>query len=205
MQLLPFLAVTALITLAPGVDMALVTKNALAHGRRAALATALGVNAGVAIWILASAAGVSALVRASATAFDTLKLAGAVYLVVLGVQLLQRAGTAESASAGPTASGAAACFRQGFFNNLLNPKMGVVFVSLLPQFLGTHTSVLGGTLVLGGAFLVMGVGWLCAYALLAARAAGILRRPRVRAWIEALTGVVLIGLAIRVATEQRQP
>ena len=203
MQLLPFLAVTALITLAPGVDMALVTKNALAHGRRAALATALGVNAGVAIWILASAAGISAAIWASATAFGTLKLAGAAYLLLLGVQLLRRAGT-EPASTASSAPGTATCFRQGFLNNLLNPKMGVVFVSLLPQFLGTHTSVLGGTLVLGGAFLVMGVGWLCAYALLTARVAGILRRPRVRARIEVLTGFVLIGLAIRVATEQRQ-
>jgi threonine/homoserine/homoserine lactone efflux protein len=89
-HLLPFLAVSAIVVVTPGVDMALVTKNAL-RGRRAALATAVGVNAGVAVWIVASALGVAAFVRESAIAFSALKLAGAVYLLFLGLQLLRGA------------------------------------------------------------------------------------------------------------------
>jgi threonine/homoserine/homoserine lactone efflux protein len=130
-HLIAFVAVTALITVTPGVDMALVTKNAVAGGRRAALATALGVNAGVAVWIAASALGIATMVRESATAFAVLKIAGALYLTVLGVRLLRGCGGAAPA---PTGGPSRSCFCQGVVNNLLNPKMGIVFVSLVPQF-----------------------------------------------------------------------
>src|SRR5213078_2427064 len=90
-HLLPFLAVAVVVVVTPGVDMALVTKNALVHGRRQALATALGVNAGIAAWTVAAALGLAAVVQASAAAFAAIKLAGALYLVYLGVQTLRRA------------------------------------------------------------------------------------------------------------------
>jgi threonine/homoserine/homoserine lactone efflux protein len=83
-----FLAVAALVVVTPGVDMALVSKNALQHGRRVALLTALGINAGIVVWTAAAALGVAALIRASATAFTVLKLAGAAYLVFLGLQAI---------------------------------------------------------------------------------------------------------------------
>jgi threonine/homoserine/homoserine lactone efflux protein len=202
-ELLPFAGVAALIIVVPGVDMALVTKNAL-RGRRAALATAIGVNAGVAVWIVASALGVAAVVRESAIAFSALKLAGAVYLLFLGLQLLRGArGLDPEPEPSRGEADAAECFRQGVLNNLLNPKMPIVFLSLLPQFVTPHSSALAGSLVLGGLFLAMGVAWLSVLALVAARAAGALRRPRVRAWIETVTGFVLVGLAVRLATERR--
>src|SRR5690349_11752906 len=91
MQIVPFLAVAVVIVITPGVDMALITRNALAHGRTAALATAFGVSTGIALWALAAAAGLAAVVAASAEAFTVIKLVGAAYLIYLGVQALRSA------------------------------------------------------------------------------------------------------------------
>jgi threonine/homoserine/homoserine lactone efflux protein len=208
--LVAFLGVAALIVVMPGLDMALVTRNALARGRRSALATAAGVNAGVTVWIAASALGVAAVVRASEPAFLVLKLAGGAYLVLLGARTLlgaRRAGEADAGEApallGPPSGSAWPAFRQGLLNNLLNPKMAVLFVSLLPQFAAPGPGSWLRSLLLGGLFLALGVLWLCAYALVAARAAGTLHRPAVRARIEALTGTVLLGLGLRVWLERR--
>src|SRR5947207_4324390 len=88
MHLLPFLAVSAIVVVTPGVDMALVTKNALLHGRSAARATAMGVNLGIFLWTLAAALGLAAVIAASAVAFTAIKLVGALYLVYLGLRAL---------------------------------------------------------------------------------------------------------------------
>jgi threonine/homoserine/homoserine lactone efflux protein len=208
-HVLPFLGVAALIIVTPGVDMALVTKNAVMRGRGAALATALGVNAGIVVWIAASALGVAALVRASAAAFAVLKLAGALYLLLLGLQALRHARRTaverrvrdEPGELAPAPGWV--CFRQGIASNLLNPKVAVLFVSLIPQFVAPGPSAPESSLVLGALFNLMGTLWLCSYALLAARAAGVLRRPAIRARIEAVTGTVLIALGVRLAIERR--
>jgi RhtB (resistance to homoserine/threonine) family protein len=203
-----FLGVAALVIITPGPDMAIVTKNAVLHGRRAALGTSFGVNAGLAVWTVASALGVASLVRASATAFTVLKLIGAVYLIWLGVQALRASrNRTASADAGTGRSrrvlAARDGFRQGMFSNLANPKIAVFFTSLLPQFIGPDRSVLVPFLVLGGVFVLMTLVWLSAYSLLAVRASAVLQRPRVRAAIDRLSGVVLIGLGVRLATEHR--
>jgi threonine/homoserine/homoserine lactone efflux protein len=201
-HVLPFLAVAAVVVITPGVDMALVTKNALVHGRRQALATAFGVNAGIAAWTLAAALGVAALVQASAASFAVIKFAGALYLVYLGVQALRHArrGHAEAPAVRPPL-GRAAAFRQGLLSNLLNPKIAIFFTSLLPQFVGHAT--LPRLLLLGALFNAMGVVWLTGYALLAARGRAFLQRPRVRSALDYLSGAVLVGLGLRLAFERR--
>ena len=201
-----FLGVAAVLIVVPGPDMALVTKNAVLHGRRAALGTSLGVNTGLSVWTIASAFGVASLVRASATAFTVLKLIGAAYLIWLGIQALRAArhrwGDTESGMGEPNL-GARVGFRQGLLSNLGNPKIAAFFTSLLPQFIGSGRSVLVPFLLLGGVFVLMTLIWLCAYALVAAKASGLLRRPRVKAALDRLTGVILIGLGLRLATEHR--
>jgi threonine/homoserine/homoserine lactone efflux protein len=192
-HVVPFLVVAVVVVVTPGVDMALVTKNALLHGRRAALGTALGVNVGIALWTLAAALGVAALVRASAEAFDVVKLAGAVYLVYLGLQALRR--RERAAVPGSRTSP----FRQGLISNALNPKIAVFFTSLLPQF--GHS--LPALLLLGALFNAIGLVWLTMYAVAAARGRAALRRPRVRAALDYLSGVVLVGLGVRLAFEHR--
>jgi RhtB (resistance to homoserine/threonine) family protein len=201
-HLLPFLAVAIVVVITPGVDMAVVTKNALVHGRRQALATALGVNAGVAAWTVAAAFGLAAVVQASAAAFSAIKLAGAAYLVYLGAQSLWRAhrGQAETAL-GASPLGSAGAFRQGLVTNLLNPKIAVFFTSLLPQFVDRGT--LPALLLLGALFNVLGLLWLTTYALLAARGRVFLQRPRVKRALDYASGVVLVGLGLRLALERR--
>jgi RhtB (resistance to homoserine/threonine) family protein len=206
-QVLPFLAVAAVIVLTPGVDMALVTRNALLHGRRSALATAVGVNVGIAFWTVAAAAGLAAVVAASAEAFTAIKLVGAAYLVYLGVQALLHARRFGAESVGvPRRSslGARASFRQGVVSNLLNPKIAVFFTSLLPQFVGTGGDVALRLVLLGALFNAMGVVWLVSYAFLAARGRMILTRPRVKRALDRVTGVVLVGLGVRLAFEHRR-
>jgi threonine/homoserine/homoserine lactone efflux protein len=192
MQVVSFLVVAVIVVVTPGVDMALVTKSALVHGRRAALTTALGVNTGIALWTLAAALGIAA-VRASAAAFDVVKLAGALYLVYLGFQALRRR---ERAAVGRQRMSP---FGQGLISNALNPKIAVFFTSLLPQF--GHS--LPALLLLGVLFNAIGLVWLTVYALAAARGRAALQRPRVRAALDAVSGIVLVGLGVRLAFERR--
>ena len=208
LHLLVFMGVAAIVIIIPGPDTAVVTKNVLIHGRRAGLGTSLGVSAGLSIWTIAAAIGVASLVRASEVAFTVLKLAGALYLVWLGIQALRAAGRelldADSArAASRSALSARGGFRQGFLSDLANPKIGIFFTSLLPQFVSAGHAVLLPFLVLGAIFVVMTVLWLLAYTLVAARAAQTLMRPRVRAALDRFTGVVLIGLGLRLAVERR--
>lgn len=196
-HLLPFLAVSAVVVVTPGVDMALVTKNALLHGRTAARATALGVNLGIFIWSLSAALGLAAVIAASAVAFTAIKLVGALYLVYLGVRALL--GSHEPALV-PARGNA---FRQGLASNLLNPKIAVFFTSLLPQFVDADHAQPQDLLLLGVLFNLLGVIWLLAYAELAARGRNLLGRPRIKRAFDRLTGVVLVGLGVRLAFERR--
>jgi RhtB (resistance to homoserine/threonine) family protein len=204
MHLGPFLAVAAIVVITPGVDMALVTRNALMHGRRAAVMTAFGINVGILFWVLAAALGLAAVVSTSTTAFAAIKLAGAAYLVYLGVQALRSARTdrPESEPIRRPAPSSRLAFRQGLVSNILNPKIAVFFTSLLPQFVGARGSI-GNLLLLGLLFNAMGVGWLVCYATAVARGRNVLARPRVRRTLEGISGLVLVGLGTRLALERR--
>jgi RhtB (resistance to homoserine/threonine) family protein len=202
-----FLGISAVVIVVPGPDTAIVTKNAVLHGRRAALGTALGVNAGLSVWTLACAFGVASIIEASDTAFTALKLIGAAYLIWLGVQALlaaQRGGSHATAErSGGGSFSARGGFRQGLLSDLANPKIAAFFTSVLPQFAGSGHSVLVPFLVLGGLFVLMTVAWLLAYALVAVKASELLRRRRVSAAIDRLSGVILIGFGVRLALERR--
>jgi len=206
-HLLVFVGVAAIVIVVPGPDTAVVTKNILLHGRRAALGTSLGVSAGLSLWTVAAAIGVASVLRASALAFTTLKLVGAIYLIWLGLQALRAARQTRSDAPPSVASrpemSALGGFRQGLLSDLANPKIGIFFTSLLPQFVNPGQSVLVPFLALGAVFVVMTALWLTAYCLVAARAAETLQRPRVRAAMDRITGVVLIALGLRLALEHR--
>ena len=200
-----FFAVSAIVIIVPGPDTAVVTRNVLIHGRRVALGTSFGVSAGLAVWTLAAALGVASVVRASAVAFTVLKLIGALYLVWLGIQAIRAAGRlgAVEQLGARRALGTAGGFRQGFLSDLANPKIGVFFTSLLPQFVDPGRPVLVPFLALGAVFVAMTIVWLIVYCLVAARLARTLQRPRVKAALDRGTGVVLIALGLRLATEHR--
>jgi threonine/homoserine/homoserine lactone efflux protein len=196
--------VAAVVIVTPGQDTALTIRNTLAGGRRGGIATAIGVSSGQAVWALATSAGLAAVVVASEHVFLALKLLGAGYLVYLGVHSLWRAWTGRSArhERVERSLDRGTAFRQGLLSNLGNPKMAVFFTSLLPQFT-TGGAAFAQLLGLGLLFCGMTVTWLAGYALAVERAAGILRRPTVRRALDAVTGVVLTVLGLRLATERR--
>jgi threonine/homoserine/homoserine lactone efflux protein len=205
-ELLAFLGVAAIVICTPGPDTALTIKNTLAGGRRGGVATALGVALGQATWTVAASVGVVALLRASQPAFTVLRLAGAAYLVYLGVQALRHAlagsGLVEPRSGGGAVPPAVA-LRQGLVSNLANPKMAAFFTSLLPQFAPSGGGAFAVLLGLGFLFSTFTFLWLALYSVAVARARELLERTGVRRALEALTGVVLVALGLRLAAETR--
>jgi threonine/homoserine/homoserine lactone efflux protein len=196
-QLAAFLGVSAVVIVTPGQDTALTIRNTLLGGRRAGVGTAAGVVGGQLAWALAASAGLAALLLASAPLFTAIRLAGAAYLVVLGAQALVSAvrGRPHEDRLPRRRSSAV---RQGLLSNLGNPKMAVFFTSLLPQFASSFV----GMLSLGLLFAALTLSWLSLYALAVARASGLLRRTGVRQALDALTGLALVALGLRVATER---
>ena len=195
---LAFLGVSIVVIVTPGQDTALTIRNTLLGGRRNGLLTAFGVSAGQATWALATSAGIAAVLQKSEPAFVAVKLAGAAYLVFLGVQTLVPA--LRSRGATPKEAPRGRPLRQGFVSNLGNPKMAIFFTSLLPQF--TRGPSFAALLILGLIFSAMTLAWLSAYAFVVAKAGDFLRRSRARRAIDALTGIVLVGLGLRLAAER---
>ena len=198
-ELAGFLAVAAVVICTPGQDTALTIRNALLGGRGSGLATAAGVALGQVCWTIAAAAGVVAVLRASQPAFTALRLAGAAYLVYLGLQSLVAALRRREHRLAQARATSGSSLRQGLVSNLANPKMVVFFTSLLPQFGASFSVLLGYGLLFS---LLTGV-WLAAYGITVARARRVLERERVRRAFDAATGTVLVALGVRVATSQR--
>jgi threonine/homoserine/homoserine lactone efflux protein len=195
---LAFLGVSAVVIVTPGQDTALTIRNTLLGGRQSGVSTAVGVSAGQAVWALATSAGVAAVLHASEPAFVAVKLAGAAYLLFLGLQTLVPA--LRSGGSKPKPSPRGRPMRQGLVSNLGNPKMAFFFTSLLPQF--ATRPAFGALLLLGFVFCSLTLVWLTAYAFAVAKAGDLLRRSRVRRAIDGLTGAVLVGLGLRLAAEQ---
>lgn len=208
-EFVAFLGISLLVIVTPGQDTALTIRNTLVGGRRAGVFTAVGVSAGQAVWTVAASAGLAALLVASEPAFIALKLAGAAYLVFLGVQALLGAVRRGGVVLAPARAGLGPgltprkALRHGLVSNLGNPKMAVFFTSLLPQFAPEGGASFAGLLLLGLVFCLLTLAWLTAYALAVARAGDLLRRPRIRRAIDGLTGAVLIAFGLRLAAEQR--
>lgn len=206
-----FVGVSAIVIILPGPDTVVVTRNLLLQGRRTALATSLGVGGGLSIWTLAAAIGIASLLKASAVAFTVLKLGGAAYLVWLGLRAFRTAGhpigATPIAGAGSTRGRETPSrlvgFRQGMFSDLANPKIGIFFTSLLPQFVDAGRPVLAPSLILGAVFVGMTIAWLAVYCVLASRLIDTIMGPRVRAVMDRITGTVLIALGVRLAVEHR--
>jgi len=207
--LLAFLGVAVLVIVTPGPDTALTVRNALLGGWPAGMATAAGVVTGQAIWAFGTSIGIVGLLVTSEPLFVAVKLLGAGYLVFLGVQSIRTAvaGAPRTESLfGRTQQRELApgrAYRQGIVNDLGNPKMAAFFTSLLPQFVPSRDVSFATPMALGLLFCVMTLFWLMLYAGAVARIGELLHRPAIRRALEGLTGVVLVGLGIRLASEHR--
>jgi len=203
-----YLIVATLLIVTPGPDTALVIKSALGSGWRAASMTALGIALGSMMWGLAAVLGLAILLEKSLTAFTVFKLAGAAYLLYLGVRTI--AGTLrrgqKDVGAQPRETSLrladAVALRQGLVNNLLNPKAGAIFATALPQFVSWSDSPVRLVLMMAAYELILLV-WLNLYGYVVSRA----RHSRIgrglSSALERLTGAVLIALGVRLAFERQ--
>jgi threonine/homoserine/homoserine lactone efflux protein len=203
-----YLAVATLLVVTPGPDTALVTRNALLAGRRAASFTTLGIGAGSIIWALASAFGIAVLLEDSVVAFSIFKFAGAAYLGYLGLRSLiasfeaSKQASATTPASQTTRLGVWTSFRQGLLSNLLNPKAGAIFATTLPQFINPGDSAIRLMLMLL-AYEAILLTWLHLYGYLVSRAGQSRFGTRVRAILQGASGVVLLTLGVRLAFEQK--
>ncbi len=204
--LLAFCGAALVLAMIPGPSTAVIVRQALRGGRRAALATIAANEVGLLFWALVAALGATALVEASEVAYDALRLAGAAVLVVLGVQsLLGRrragAGGAESGAREPAAGGWSA-FRIGLLTILANPKAAVFAASFLPQFVPTDAPALPALLLLSLVWVAVDTAWYLALVLLLGRLQAAMAGGRVRRTLEAVSGVILVALGVRMVLER---
>lgn len=207
-QLLTFIAVAAALTISPGADTMLVIRNVVAGARLDGIMTSAGICSGLFVHATLSALGLSVILTHSALAFQVLKIAGAAYLVWLGLQSLVRAfhrAERKPAPAGKTQrdESAGRCFIEGLLTNALNPKVAVFYLAFLPQFISVGDPVFAKSLLLAGIHATMGLVWLIALATVLDRARSIVTRPHIRRRLEAVSGTVLIGLGVRLALSER--
>jgi threonine/homoserine/homoserine lactone efflux protein len=206
-SLLTFLLAAGVLTITPGVDTVMVLRTATLEGPRRAAFAALGIGVGCLVWGAAVALGLGALLAASELAFTGLKWAGAAYLVWLGVGLIRkpRAALALPATRDETSAheGARAWLRRGLFTNLLNPKVGVFYVTLLPQFVPGGVHVAGYTFLLAALHVVLSLFWAVALIAASVPLGRTLSRPSVVKGLDRLTGCVFILFGARLAVARR--
>ncbi len=208
---LSFAAIAGLLTIVPGLDTAFVVRTAVTQGRRSGFAAALGIGTGVLAWGICAAVGISALLAASQLAYDALRLAGAAYLLWLGAGMLwaswrrrgEEARAAATAGRVPGPAGALASWWKGTLTNLLNPKVGVFYLAMLPQFIPARAPHLLSGVLLAGVHDVEGMAWFALLISAVHWARHWLSGGRVHRVMDRVTGVVLIGFGLRLALSRR--
>jgi threonine/homoserine/homoserine lactone efflux protein len=211
-QLWAFVAVATMLAVTPGADTLLVVRNVLTRGRAAGLATTGGIATGCFVHATLSAIGVSLILVRSAEAFEALKLGGAAYLIVLGIQSVRRwrrsddgppADADARAAGGVRRSRRLRSFLEGLGTNVLNPKVAIFYLAFLPQFIRAGDPVLERSLLLGGFHVGVGVVWLSLLSFGLGRIRPLVESRLWRARLEGASGAVLIALGVRLAAERR--
>jgi len=209
MHLLLFIGSCLLLSMIPGVTSAVILRQTLRGGRTHGVAATLGTETGVLLWALAAVFGLTALVLASQVAYDVMRVVGAVVLVVLGVQSLwqaRRGRTGEhrqEPAEGRAAAGWRRSYLLGLGTLLANPKAAVFAFSFLPQFVPAGADVPLTLTLLALIWVTVDALWYLTVVWLIGRVRLVFDRPAVRRRIEQISGVVLIGLGVRLATEAR--
>jgi threonine/homoserine/homoserine lactone efflux protein len=199
-----FVATGVVLNLTPGQDTLFIVGSSIAHGRRVGVASALGISAGCIVHTLAAAVGLSAVLATSATAFIVVKLAGAAYLIYLGVRVLI-APTGTIASRQHPAASAGLAFRRGVLTNVLNPKVALFFLAFLPQFIDSDSPTkVGAFLALGFTFVATGTAWCLCLAVTASHTRGFfVEHPRALSHISRASGALFVLLGLRLAASER--
>lgn len=207
--LIAFTLAAALVTATPGLDSALVLRTAAVEGGRRAFLAGIGIAAGCLAWGIVVAFGLGALLAASEVAYTTLRWAGAAYLIYLGGRMVLRArsGLGESGLDESLRSDASpgGWLVRGFVTNILNPKIGVFYVTFLPQFVPTGADVLTFTVLLAAIHALEGIVWFATLIAATQPLAATLRRPSVVRALDRLTGGVLIAFGLKLVLDPNRP
>lgn len=201
-NLIAFTLAATLLTVTPGLDTALILRTSAVEGRKQGLRAALGINAGCLLWGAAVAFGLGALIAVSELAYDILKYCGAAYLAWLGVNMLLRP-RQSLAPAEAEGRPAANWFLKGMMGNLLNPKVGIFYVSFLPQFIPQGQPLIAWTFGLVGIHVLLGLIWAVGLISATHSFADILRKGNVIKWMDRVTGMVFVLFAARLALSRR--
>lgn len=207
LSLAAFLTAASVLTVTPGLDTAMVLRSSTSGGPKAGFAAALGICGGLLVWGVGAAFGLTALLVASELAFSIMRWLGAAYLVYLGIKLLVRPRTAISIAPaeansprGRTLGGA---LKRGFLTNVLNPKVGVFYVTFLPQFIPNGVSVAAFSLILAGIHVLLAMAWFGVLVALTVPLGRFLAKPTIVKALDRLTGCVFLGFGAKLAVGGR--
>ncbi|MEV4393357.1 LysE family translocator [Nonomuraea sp. NPDC049607] len=203
MYLLAFVGACFLVAMVPGMSTAIILRQTLRSGRGSGLAATLGNETGILLWALAAAFGLSALLVASQVAYDVMRVTGAVVLVVMGVQALWQARKGSPPAEGEAVAGLRGSYLSGLGTCLANPKAAVFAMSFLPQFVPSGQNVPLTLVTLAVVWVLVDTVWYGLLIWTVAKARDFLGRPAVRRRLEQISGVVLIGLGVRLVLDAR--
>lgn len=200
MHWLPAAAILGLLAATPGPDVAVVSRYALLGGRAAGLRASAGVVAGLLMWAVLAVVGLAAVLAASGGAYDVVRFAGACYLMTLGLRQLWSSRRSDQSRA--VAAPRRPAWRAGLLTNLLNPKVAVVYTALLPTLVPRQQAGPLWFAALALTHMALSSAALALYSVLFARFRELLTRSRIRAWVERVSGTVLVALGIRIAVQR---
>lgn len=203
-----YIVAAGVLTVTPGVDTVMVLRTSTADGPRGGFAASLGICLGLLMWGVCAAFGLTALLAASVLAFTIVKWAGAAYLLYLGIKLLLKPRTSlatnkvEAGGVG-TGSGRGTAFQRGFLSNILNPKVGIFYLTFLPQFIPHGVNIAAFSLLLAGIHVLITSAWFSLLIALTVPLGRFLSKPRVVRSMDQLTGCVFVGFGLRLAAAKR--
>lgn len=203
-----FTAVALMIVMVPGVDSLLVLKNTMVHGKKAGFFTMVGIVVALFVWTTLAVLGLATIIAKSMVVFLVIKYAGAAYLVYLGIQSWRAKAQNMSLQEVTTLEGHAiknvslSCMTQGITTDLLNPKTLLLYVTLMPQFIQPDFNVNSQLIVLAGILIVLSIAWLGIVILIINGVRKWFMKPTVQSVFNKITGVLLVGIGVRIATEK---
>ena len=202
MLLIPYLIAISILTITPGLDTTLIIRTATLKGKMKAFQAALGINLGCIVWGVIVACGLGALLMTSDLAFNALKWIGAIYLTWLGLNLLLKP-RSQLASLNNSAVTTPNWFMKGFWGNLLNPKVGIFYISFLPQFIPQSASPVIWTMSLVMIHVVIGLFWSIFLIAAMQSISAYLKQPKFIRYMDRVTGSIFILFALKLALSKR--
>ena len=202
MLLIPYLIAISILTITPGLDTTLIIRTATLEGKTKAFQVALGINLGCIVWGVIVACGLGALLMTSDLAFNALKWIGAIYLTWLGLNLLLKP-RSKLASLNNSAVTKQNWFMKGFWGNLLNPKVGIFYISFLPQFIPQSASPVIWTMSLVMIHVVIGLIWSIFLIAAMQSISAYLKQPKFIRYMDRVTGSIFILFALKLALSKR--